>query len=359
MATGLVAKDDDNISFPSSGEIGGSVRNPLTFGGDVWPGEAYLLVIVIDVDRDTLDDTVDAILIHIHPTSLRRYSNPQDFAGEYGFGTITARYRVDCGNNFFGEDCSVLCVDSDSAEGHYRCNRQGSRVCLDGYQDPSSNCTQCVPAIGCSPIGGYCSLPGNCICRPGFAGENCTGVIQERPLQCSTPQSTEDASQNSALAAPAAVYVLGGLVGVLVVVVVTVSVVLVVLTICLRRRGKTQGTRDGQSTRGYYMNEGLGPTHSSMNLVTGHDVDVESDSTSRQYATVDSNQRLADMLASQGALSRSNSSNCSTSVTTENDVPSSSLRPNIAYGVEQNRGEGRGYVNGRKAPMRPPPRPPH
>ena len=37
FATELVAKDDDNITFPTSGYIGETVRNPLRFKGDVWP----------------------------------------------------------------------------------------------------------------------------------------------------------------------------------------------------------------------------------------------------------------------------------------------------------------------------------
>ena len=27
-----------------------------------------------------------------------------------------------------------------------------------------------------APVGGYCSLPGNCICLPGFSGDNCTEI---------------------------------------------------------------------------------------------------------------------------------------------------------------------------------------
>ena len=37
FATELVGKDNDNITFPNSGIIGNSVRNPLRFKGDVWP----------------------------------------------------------------------------------------------------------------------------------------------------------------------------------------------------------------------------------------------------------------------------------------------------------------------------------
>ena len=127
--------------------------------------------------------------------------------------------------------------------------------------------------------------------------------------------------------------------------------------------GKQCGN-DGQSSRGYYMNEGLGPTQSSMNLVGSHDIDTESERSSRQYATVDSNQRLADLMANmQESGADRTSSTYSSSVSqsaVENDVPSASLRPNVAYGIEQQKIQqnGGGYVNGRRTPMRPPPRPP-
>ena len=30
-----------------------------------------------------------------------------------------------------------------------------------------------------APVGGYCSLPGNCICLPGFSADNCTEIEGE------------------------------------------------------------------------------------------------------------------------------------------------------------------------------------
>ena len=60
-------------------------------------------MIVFDVDQNTLDDTVDAILVPILPSSLWRYSHVVDYEGVFGYGTLSARYKVDCDDNFYGE----------------------------------------------------------------------------------------------------------------------------------------------------------------------------------------------------------------------------------------------------------------
>ena len=49
-------------------------------------------------------------------------------------------------------DCSVHCVETDNADGHYDCDHDGNRVCLDGYRNASSDCIECVPATGCCEL---------------------------------------------------------------------------------------------------------------------------------------------------------------------------------------------------------------
>ena len=72
---------------------------------------AFLLVIVMDVDdgdslddrAGSLDDIVDFIIVRILHSSLGNYSQMVGYVGEFGYGTLTARYRVDCDENFYGE----------------------------------------------------------------------------------------------------------------------------------------------------------------------------------------------------------------------------------------------------------------
>lgn len=57
--------------------------------------------------------------------------------------------------DLYGEDCSVPCESHDNDTlGHFTCNSDGEMVCLEGYQNPDSNCTECRPAQGC------------CMCEP-------------------------------------------------------------------------------------------------------------------------------------------------------------------------------------------------
>ena len=124
-----------------------------------------------------------------------------------------------------------------------------------------------------------------------------------------------------------------------------------------------------QSSRDYSINESAGST---VALTTAADTidDGASERSSRQYATVDTNKRLAQIALNHiphhdvlDNTSSTASSAASTPVSNagfaaDNDVPRSSLQANIAYGIEQKRQRG-GIVNGIRAPMRPPPRPPH
>ena len=73
---------------------------------------AFLLVVVIDVDPDddNLDDIVDGIIVRILPSSLGSYSQMVGYVGEFGHGTLTARYRVDCDENFYGVGISYIII---------------------------------------------------------------------------------------------------------------------------------------------------------------------------------------------------------------------------------------------------------
>ena len=69
------------------------------------------------------------------------------FYGSYM--TFTLRLTLNCMTHFYGENCSVYCRPEDSDQGHYTCLSNGTKVCLPGYQNTSTDCTTCIPARDC------------------------------------------------------------------------------------------------------------------------------------------------------------------------------------------------------------------
>lgn len=48
---------------------------------------------------------------------------------------------VQCNTGFYGPSCD--CQNTNDSTGHYTCTREGGIQCLDGYQNPHNNCTEC------------------------------------------------------------------------------------------------------------------------------------------------------------------------------------------------------------------------
>ena len=104
------------------------------------------------LDRDfgnTDDDEVDIFVIDISLTSGIDFSTPITYMGVNGFGQIQLSFRLNCTENYYGPVCATFCMERDDDLGHYTCGSDGSIVCRQGYQDPSSFCTECIPAEQC------------------------------------------------------------------------------------------------------------------------------------------------------------------------------------------------------------------
>ncbi|XP_073994592.1 protein serrate [Rhodnius prolixus] len=84
---------------------------------------------------------------------------------------ITYRVRVQCDRHYFNSTCTKFCRPRDDKFGHYLCDNEGDKVCLDGWK--GTNCEIAVCKQGCHPVHGKCDRPGDCECRPGWRGELC------------------------------------------------------------------------------------------------------------------------------------------------------------------------------------------
>lgn len=99
------------------------------------------------------DDLIDNIIIEAnldpHPFEDRGSNNLQVEVHQQSGGraVINLGLAVYCAENFFGLDCN--CRDTNDTSGHFTCDQNGIKTCNDGYTDPATNCTQCIPEDGC------------------------------------------------------------------------------------------------------------------------------------------------------------------------------------------------------------------
>ena len=116
------------------------------------------------------DEFVDSIFIERNLQPSASFSTRQSYRGTYRRGTISLSFRVACTENYYGSNCATFCEPNDNhtcdengnivcrnsyygtqcnvfcegrndSLGHYQCSRHGSKICLEGYQDPDTNCT--------------------------------------------------------------------------------------------------------------------------------------------------------------------------------------------------------------------------
>ncbi|XP_064382880.1 uncharacterized protein LOC135331588 isoform X2 [Halichondria panicea] len=144
-----------------------------------------------------IGDLIDFIVIE---QVLLSSTNPPaplvNYTGRFNVATAEMAFSVACTYDFFGESCDLPCPSGrNDSLGRYRCDGNGSRACLEGYRDIETNCTTCIPLDGCSEIGGACTSPGECICRPGYSGRTCSengtkSTTTSSPLPTPLPPST-------------------------------------------------------------------------------------------------------------------------------------------------------------------------
>ena len=96
---------------------------------------------MVDNDPNKANDLVDKFFIEEHLSQNESVSST--YKGTYKSGaTISLTLSVVCAKNYYSSDCSLLCAATDNSTGHYSCNGNGAKVCLEGYIDPGTNCVK-------------------------------------------------------------------------------------------------------------------------------------------------------------------------------------------------------------------------
>ena len=105
-------------------------------------GSVQFFVEVHDNDGLSADDLVDQIYVDISLSPSDPFTSYQYYTGIHGYSRIELRFRVRCEAHYYGTDCAHYCVRTDDHSGHYSCDSNGYKVCLNGWTNLGQSCTQ-------------------------------------------------------------------------------------------------------------------------------------------------------------------------------------------------------------------------
>ena len=105
-------------------------------------GSFQLYIAVQDNDLNA-DDFIGHVFVDAAINTSDSFLGFFNFESENTHFTLDLSFRVTCQRDFYGADCATFCQARDDSAGHYTCDAlTGRRICLPGYQNVSSSCTQ-------------------------------------------------------------------------------------------------------------------------------------------------------------------------------------------------------------------------
>ena len=158
---------------------------------------------------------IDRFFIEAPKSTLSQGAQVVRRTGDANVVNLGVSYELRCALNLYGEDCSTLCSPQDSdSQGHYLCNEEGDKVCLQGYEasmkisfglclhilmkltcNHSFQGPNCTNATSSACFPSPCQNHGNCtilnlnyecVCLHGFTGTNCETTISITGVTTST-----------------------------------------------------------------------------------------------------------------------------------------------------------------------------
>lgn len=101
-----------------------------------------LLAVIRDQDIDGTNDLIDRVTVDRVLEVSDTFTSEQDYTGEHGRATLRMSFQVTCNTNYYGQHCAVFCEPQDDVLGHYGCDSNGDRFCLEGWTDLANDCTE-------------------------------------------------------------------------------------------------------------------------------------------------------------------------------------------------------------------------
>ncbi|XP_074517911.1 protein jagged-1a-like isoform X2 [Halichoeres trimaculatus] len=143
---------------------------PFSFA---WPRSYTLIVEALDYNNDSSSSSV--IEKAVHSGMINPGRQWQTLKHDGRVAQFTFQVRLTCDEHYYGFGCNKFCRPRDDFFGHYECDHNGNKTCLDGWSGPDCNTAICRQ--GCSSEHGSCKVPGECKCLYGWQGDYCDQCI--------------------------------------------------------------------------------------------------------------------------------------------------------------------------------------
>ncbi|XP_061683568.1 protein jagged-2 [Syngnathoides biaculeatus] len=139
-----------------------------------WPKSFSLVLEAQDDDNSTSqpDQLIERVLLS---SMLNPGEQWQAYRHHGRYFSLEYRLRFRCDSNYFGPHCNKLCRTRDDFFGHFNCDPNGSKVCIEGWTGPE--CKEAVCRQGCHQAHGSCTAPGECTCHYGWTGPLCDQCV--------------------------------------------------------------------------------------------------------------------------------------------------------------------------------------
>ncbi|XP_059675546.1 protein jagged-2 [Gavia stellata] len=151
----------------------GRIVIPFQFA---WPRSFTLIIEAWDWDNDTKAGE-DLLIERVAHAGM---INPEDRWKTLQFNGPVAHFevqiRVKCDENYYSALCNKFCGPRDDFVGHYTCDQNGNKACMEGWM--GEECKQAVCKQGCNLLHGGCSTPGECKCHYGWQGQFCDECVR-------------------------------------------------------------------------------------------------------------------------------------------------------------------------------------
>ncbi|XP_034024225.1 protein jagged-1b [Thalassophryne amazonica] len=160
-------------SHDGGGEDGsnGHIVIPFKYA---WPKSFSLVLEALDYDNDTSESgqLIERVLI----SSMLNPGEQWQIYHHHG-RTLSLEYwlRFRCDTTYYGPFCNKFCRARDDFFGHFNCDPNGAKMCMDGWTGPE--CREAACKQGCHQTHGSCTVPGECKCHYGWQGPLCDQCV--------------------------------------------------------------------------------------------------------------------------------------------------------------------------------------